>query len=124
MFHTEQIPLILISQNAKLATSGEINLSYCVSRGDMQLLRLRHVTARPPGNDSRTYGLLTCRTFLPIVQYVLLLKYFILYYYCDVGPVTQSVQRLTTGWTARDRIPVGTTFSARPDRPWGPPILL
>jgi len=32
--------------------------------------------------------------------------------------------RLTTGWTDRDRIPVGTRFSARPDRPWGPPSLL
>ena len=27
-------------------------------------------------------------------------------------------------WTVRDRIPVGTRFSARPDRPWGPPSLL
>ena len=31
---------------------------------------------------------------------------------------------LTTGWTVRDRIPVRTRFSARPDRPWGPPSLL
>jgi len=29
-----------------------------------------------------------------------------------------------TGWTIRDRIPVGTIFSARPDRSWGPPSLL
>ena len=29
-----------------------------------------------------------------------------------------------TGWTVRDRIPVGTRFSARSDRPWGPPSLL
>ena len=42
----------------------------------------------------------------------------------DVGRVAQSVQRLTTGWTVRDRIPVGTRFYARPDRPWGPPSLL
>ena len=28
------------------------------------------------------------------------------------------------GWTVRDRIPVGTRFSARPDRPWGPPSLM
>ena len=28
------------------------------------------------------------------------------------------------GWTVRDGIPVGTRFSARPDRPWGPPSLL
>ena len=26
--------------------------------------------------------------------------------------------------TVRDRIPVGTRFSTRPDRPWGPPSLL
>jgi len=32
--------------------------------------------------------------------------------------------RLTTGWTVRDRIPVGTRFSARLHRPWGPPSLL
>ena len=29
-----------------------------------------------------------------------------------------------TGWTVRNRIPVGTRFSARPDRPWSPPSLL
>ena len=28
------------------------------------------------------------------------------------------------GWTFRDRIPVGTRFSVRPDRTWGPPSLL
>jgi len=28
------------------------------------------------------------------------------------------------GWTVRDRIPVGTRFSALPDRPWAPPSLL
>jgi len=33
-------------------------------------------------------------------------------------------ERLITGWTVRDRIPVGAKFSARPDRPWGPPSLL
>ena len=27
-------------------------------------------------------------------------------------------------WRFGDRIPVGTRFSARPDRPWGPPRLL
>ena len=46
------------------------------------------------------------------------------YLYPNVGPVAQSVWRLTTGWTVRDRIPVGMKYSARPDRPWGPPILL
>jgi len=28
------------------------------------------------------------------------------------------------GWTVLDQIPVGTRFSARPDRLWGPPSLL
>ena len=41
-----------------------------------------------------------------------------------VGTVAQSVYRLTTGWTVRDRIPVGTRSSASSDRPWGPPSLL
>jgi len=41
-----------------------------------------------------------------------------------VGPAAQTVQHLTTGSTVRDRIPVGTRFSARPDRSWGPPSLL
>ena len=41
-----------------------------------------------------------------------------------VDPVAQSVWRLATGWTIWDRIPVGTRFSACPDRPWGPPSLL
>ena len=54
------------------------------------------------------------------------LLFFIFVTYCPifVGRVAQSVQRLTTGWTVRDRIPVGTRFSASPDRPWGPPSLL
>ena len=38
--------------------------------------------------------------------------------------VAQSVWRLNTGWAVWDRNPVGTRFSARPDRPWGPPSLL
>ena len=42
----------------------------------------------------------------------------------SVGRVAQSVLRLTRGWTVRDRNPVWKTFSARPDRPWGPPSLL
>jgi hypothetical protein len=41
-----------------------------------------------------------------------------------VGPVAQSVLRLTTGWTVRNRIPVGARFSARPNLPWGPHIFL
>ena len=45
--------------------------------------------------------------------------YIYLYVFGGVaGWVAQS------GWTDRDRIPVRTRFSARPDRPWGPPSLL
>jgi len=46
------------------------------------------------------------------------------YLYIRVGRVAQSVKRLTTGWTVWDRMPLRTRFSARPDRPWGPPSLL
>jgi len=35
-----------------------------------------------------------------------------------------SVGIATTGWPVRDRIPVRTRLSARPDRPWGLPSLL
>jgi len=33
-------------------------------------------------------------------------------------------EKIATDWTFRDRIPVGTIFSARPDWPCGPPSLL
>ena len=54
----------------------------------------------------------------------ILVENLLLHIISNVGRVVQSVQRLTTGWTVRDRIPVGTRFSAHPDRPWGPPSLL
>jgi len=41
-----------------------------------------------------------------------------------VGSVPQLVQQLTMGWTVWDRIPVGTRFSACPDRPCVPSSLL
>jgi hypothetical protein len=41
-----------------------------------------------------------------------------------LSTVAQSVQRLTTGWMVQNRIPVGTRFSAHPDRPWDPLSLL
>ena len=44
---------------------------------------------------------------------------------CVYGPGSSvGIARMITGWTVRDPIPVGTRFSARPDRPWGPPLLL
>jgi len=44
--------------------------------------------------------------------------------YIYAGRVAHRVWRLTTGWTVRDRIPVGTSMLARPDRPWDPSSLL
>ena len=38
--------------------------------------------------------------------------------------IAQSVQRLITGWTFRDVIPLGAVFSAHVHRPWDPPSLL
>jgi len=38
--------------------------------------------------------------------------YIVSYHIKDVGWVASSVQRVAKGWTARDRIPVGTRFSA------------
>ena len=45
------------------------------------------------------------------------------YNYTYVGPVAQSVWRMTTGWTVRGSNIGEARFSARPDRPWGPPCL-
>jgi len=44
-----------------------------------------------------------------------------LFYLCEPG---SSVGIAPSRWTVRDRIPMGTRFSERPDRPWGPPSLL
>ena len=44
-------------------------------------------------------------------------------YILNCGPGS-SVGIATKGWTVQDRIPVGTEFSARSDRPWGPSSLL
>jgi len=44
---------------------------------------------------------------------------------CVCGPRSSvGFSEWATGWTDRDRIPVGKRFSARPDRPWGQPSLL
>ena len=50
---------------------------------------------------------------------------FLCYCYNTIGPGSSvAIPTELPGWTVRDRIPVGTIFSARPDRPWGPPSLL
>jgi hypothetical protein len=39
--------------------------------------------------------------------------------------ISQSVQRIGTGWRSGNRIPVGgEIFHTRPDKHWGPPSLL
>ena len=43
----------------------------------------------------------------------------------SIGPGSSvGIATELPGWTVWDRIPVDTRFSARPDRPWGPPSLL
>jgi hypothetical protein len=42
---------------------------------------------------------------------------------CGLGSSVGIATELP-GWTVRDRIPVWTRFSARPDRLWDPPSLL
>ena len=41
-----------------------------------------------------------------------------------MGRVVQSVLRQAKGWTVQERIPVGTSLSALPNRPWDPPSLV
>ena len=44
--------------------------------------------------------------------------------YSSIAHCQKKNDRFAVMRRFRDRIPVGTRFSARPDRPWGPPILL
>jgi hypothetical protein len=57
-------------------------------------------------------------------HYGLIYHYFSFLFCPLLGPVAQSVQRLTTGWTVRGSNPGGARFSARPDWPWCRPSLL
>ena len=43
---------------------------------------------------------------------------------CSTDIQKGSSLSITTGWTVRRSNPGGARFSARPDRPWGPPSLL
>jgi hypothetical protein len=98
------------------------------------LLHLFHFTARitPPEEqqtklwwNSMMEGGLCSHTHKPCVHWidyehvtdiVLCVKYRTFH----MGRVAQSLQQLTTGWTVRERIPVGTRFSAHPHWPLGP----
>ena len=80
-----------------------------------------NIWTKCPERTARHYRKHTCRLHTEYCTYI---REILHVPYIVVGRVAQSVQRLTTGWTVRDRIPVGTRFSARPDRPWGPSSLL
>ena len=58
---------------------------------------------------------------LSIIQQYVTLHLLILHWM--VGEPDSSVGK-ATDYGLDGRIPVGTRFSARPDRPWGPPSLL
>jgi len=58
---------------------------------------------------------------LPAFRHLTFVNAFLVYYKF-VGQVAQLVR--ATGWVVRDRIPVATKFSARPDRSWDPHSLL
>jgi len=62
--------------------------------------------------------------YIYITQRIFLI-FRIIYSGSSMGPVAQSVQQLVTGWAVRRSNPGGgEIFRNRPDRPWGPPILL
>ena len=58
------------------------------------------------------------------VKSFVLWSWFLTGTFIAAGPVGQLVYEWATGWTVRDRIPVWTRFSARPERTWGPPSFL
>ena len=59
----------------------------------------------------------------PLITIKHVLLAYLTAYLCGPGSSIGIATELP-GWTVRDRIPVGTTFSAFPDRPWGPSSLL
>ena len=72
---------------------------------------------------SPEYQLLSCSHLInPKIFYFIFYVLCFIYYFCFlyilhvVGRVAQLVKWLTTGWTVRDRLPVGTRFSD-PSRP-------
>ena len=70
------------------------------------------------GGPGSSYGIATeLRAGRSGIEYI----YIYIYIY---GPVSSvGIATELPGWTVRDRIPVRTRFSARPDRPWGPHSL-
>jgi len=60
----------------------------------------------------------------PIQLIVLFVMLFVCYILVTVAAGHSPPLPGATGWTVRDRIPVRTRFSARPDRPCVPPTLL
>ena len=60
-----------------------------------------------------------------VFYFIVFILIYIIYYCYYRGPCNSvGITTELPGWTVRDRIPVGTRFSARPDRPWGPSSLL
>ena len=65
--------------------------------------------------------------YLYIYVYVCMFKYACIYIYIYIYTHKHicPALRFATGWTVRDRIPLGGgRFFAHPDRPWGLPNLL
>ena len=73
-----------------------------------------------PNHDILYLVVINAGTFTHIALFTIYISFKVKF----VGRVAQSILRLTTGWTVRDRIQVGMRFSARPDRTWSPPRLL
>ena len=61
-------------------------------------------------------------------KYIIIWPYidiiYIVIWLCMDIEIWLCIYYISTGWTVRDRIPVGMRFSTHPDRPCGPPNLL
>ena len=73
-------------------------------------------TVQPLASRNKDYAIPHCAT-RPEYLYVS-------YTNCGGPGSSVGIETELPGWTVRDWIPVGTRFSARPDRPWGPPSLV
>jgi hypothetical protein len=99
------------------SSSGQLRFLWVITKRTVRLQKLYPILFVKGNRISRM-------TKYEYIQHNDILLYYHKLYKIIVSRVAQLVLQLTTCWTVRDRIPVGTRLSARPDGPWGPPSLL
>jgi hypothetical protein len=121
----------VIENSSSESWTKDAQLQSCVmpARFSLQNDCARFAPSRSCRNELRVYIYIYVCVCVYMYLYICMCVYvcvciyiYICMYVC--GPGSSLGIATTTGWTVRDRIPVGTRFSVRPGRPWGPPSLL